>query len=363
MKTIYLLRHAQPEFACGESLCIGRTDLPLSTLGRMQCVLLAHFLRKEGIPVVYHSGMRRTEDTARAICESCLAQRDFREIDVGAWEGMSFRAIRDAYPEIYELRGRDPYRCTIPGGEAPQACLHRARAVLERVTEETKEDRFAIVAHAGINRLLLCALLKKPMEQYLKIPQPYGCVNVLQYEDGVYRVQSVGKTPYPALDEGLIEALYQAVALPERVRRHCRAVAKKALQLAQNHCVDEEKLYTAALLHDLFRQEENHAQLAAQQLGALGYPEIGALIAYHHDLEVQEGQAVDEKMLLYLADKLVYEDREVSLEERFAASGRKAVTEAARAAHARRYAQAKRAEKLVCAGVGCFQTGMGGRVV
>ena len=59
----------------------------------------------------------------------------------------------------------------------------------------------------------------------------------------------------------------------------------------------------------------------------------------HHDLEAAE---LDEAAVLYLADKLVREDKRVGLEERFAASALRCTTPQARASHARRLETARR---------------------
>lgn len=49
----------------------------------------------------------------------------------------------------------------------------------------------------------------------------------------------------------------------------------------------------------------------------LGYGRVGTIIASHTDLESDETDAITEKEILYLADKLVDEDKVISIEERF----------------------------------------------
>ena len=55
MRKIYLIRHSQPDFPDGKKMCIGKTDLPLSALGRMQSVLLAEGLKEKKISKVFCS--------------------------------------------------------------------------------------------------------------------------------------------------------------------------------------------------------------------------------------------------------------------------------------------------------------------
>ena len=70
----------------------------------------------------------------------------------------------------------------------------RARAALAYVAQRT--GRCAVmVAHAGLNRLLLCALLGRPLCEKKRIPQGYAAVNLLQYAHGAWRVLQVDGGP------------------------------------------------------------------------------------------------------------------------------------------------------------------------
>ena len=44
MRRITLVRHAHPDYPVGAHVCLGRTDLPLAPVGRMQGVLLEESL-------------------------------------------------------------------------------------------------------------------------------------------------------------------------------------------------------------------------------------------------------------------------------------------------------------------------------
>ena len=129
--------------------------------------------------------------------------------------------------------------------------------------------------------------------------------------------------------------LFQQAGTPTAVIAHGEAVARCALELAAQlqTPVNLNLLEAACRLHDLARGQQDHAGAAAVILDREGYPELGAVIALHHDLP-EEASA--EAALLYLADKLVRGTERVSLEERFAASRRKCVTEEAIAAWQRR---------------------------
>ena len=63
-------------------------------------------------------------------------------------------------------------------------------------------------------------------------------------------------------------------------------MAEKAVQLcrslaAAGWTLDEEPLRAAALLHDLRRQEKQHAQAAARLLRQKGYFRVAAVVSAH----------------------------------------------------------------------------------
>lgn len=139
-----------------------------------------------------------------------------------------------------------------------------------------------------------------------------------------------------------IEQLLTEADTPEHIRAHCRAVAQKAMYLASrvDQATDRALLRAACLLHDLARaSHKDHAAAAANFLAGKGYRVLAEIIGQHHDLK--EHTSI-EAQLLYLADKLVQETREVTLQERFSASREKCTTPAAMEVWQRRYRDALR---------------------
>lgn len=110
--------------------------------------------------------------------------------------------------------------------------------------------------------------------------------------------------------------------VPDNIIRHCREVARVSLVMLNSlktaGCpLDEDALEAAALLHDIAKREKNHAQAGGELLKELGYGKVGEIIASHTDIEVNENAIITENEILYLADKLVNEDKVISVEERF----------------------------------------------
>ena len=308
MRRICLIRHGHPDFPFGERRCVGgRTDLPLGALGRMQAALLPFLPELEGLSAVFCSPLARARETALPLCAAPRVMAGLEEQDMGVWDGLSFREIRERFPELYEARERDP--SLLPeGAESIDEVRARMRAALLRCLDESEGDiavaghRTAIASLTGHRELLL-----------------HGSVTVLRWDGERYSIEALGVRPCPPLTRRLAETLLAAAAPGERVEAHCRAVAAEALRIA--------------------RAEPDHARVGAAWLRELGYADAAACVERHHDCC---GEAIDEAAVLFLADKCVREDRRVTLAERFAGSEARCLTPEARAAHAARLEAALR---------------------
>lgn len=114
---------------------------------------------------------------------------------MGEWEGLSFEEIRRLYPKLFKLRGLDPGNVAPSGGESLNAAGTRFAEALFALLRQTRGD-IAVVAHAGVNRMLLGRLLGLNARQSLNIAQPYGCVNRLQLDNKALKILEIGTPPH-----------------------------------------------------------------------------------------------------------------------------------------------------------------------
>jgi CTP:molybdopterin cytidylyltransferase MocA len=108
----------------------------------------------------------------------------------------------------------------------------------------------------------------------------------------------------------------------EKIIDHGKTVAKVALALGK--AIQQSKidlnldlLVAAGLLHDLARNQRDHARVAMQILDNLDYPAVAEIVGAHMDIQVEEQTAISEKEVVFLADKLVSGTRIVDLKARF----------------------------------------------
>jgi alpha-ribazole phosphatase len=181
---LYLVRHGQ--VADGHTdRYHGHNDIGLSANGVRQFEELAAQLKPVPLAGVYAS------DLTRALTGAEIISRDrevapqiipeFREVHFGVWEGLNFTEIAERYPNELEARFRDLSSFRIPGGESLTDLRTRALPRLTSLIQRHHQEAFLIVAHAGINRVILSDALGLSLEFLFRLDQSYGCLNVIDY--------------------------------------------------------------------------------------------------------------------------------------------------------------------------------------
>ncbi len=181
---LYLVRHGQ--VADGHThLYHGHNDIGLSPQGVRQFEGLADSLRPVVLSGVYASDLTRAWTGAEIISRGRelkpQAVPEFREVHFGAWEGLSFAEIAARYPAELQARFRDLSSFRIPGGESLGDVRNRALPQLDLLVKEHEGQAFLIVAHAGINRVILSEALGLDLANLFRLDQNYGCLNIVDY--------------------------------------------------------------------------------------------------------------------------------------------------------------------------------------
>jgi len=181
---IYLVRHGQVE-GYEEKRYNGQVDVPLTELGREQSARICEFLSRVPLSAVYCSDLERSHYCAELIASAhgllVNADQALRELHIGDWEGRTWAELQEAYPDDWRARLKDLVNFQVPGGESLQDAADRIRPVVHSIVEEYSGCDVAIVAHGGVNRILLLDAMDAPLEQAFSIEQDYGCVNIIDY--------------------------------------------------------------------------------------------------------------------------------------------------------------------------------------
>lgn len=121
--------------------------------------------------------------------------------------------------------------------------------------------------------------------------------------------------------EGEIQEIYHYFDATDDIISHCETVSHAALEICEklrHEDVNTQQVEAAARLHDAARRLPDHAQQIGRLLRKMGYGRLAEIVEVHMDLPKEAAEVLDERAILYLADKLVVGNRKVTLEQRFA---------------------------------------------
>ena len=196
-KQIYLLRHGEIVDS-GEKRYIGQTDVPLNSKGLAQAFWWREELSHVDFEAVYSSDLIRAMDTAKGVVNIHESQihvmPQLREIDLGDWDGETMENIKTRFPDSWKERGRRMDSFRPPNGESFDDLHDRVIPVFQKIISEMTGD-VLIVGHAGVNRIILCHVLKKPIKELFDIPQEYAALNLIDCSEGRPIVLTMNRTP------------------------------------------------------------------------------------------------------------------------------------------------------------------------
>ena len=189
--TLYLIRHGETEG--GEIRRYkGTIDVPLSEKGLRQMEQISKYIVEKGgkgglMNAVYCSDLTRAIRSAEIVAEphslKPVILSSLRERNFGLWEGMSFDEIMEKYPLEFDAWAGNPLKFSPMEGESTLAMRDRVIQAMSEIMENHNKENIAIVAHGGVNRIILCHILGIPLENIFRIEQDYGAVNIIEFWD------------------------------------------------------------------------------------------------------------------------------------------------------------------------------------
>ena len=219
--TLYLIRHGALEGG-GPKRYNGSIDIPMSEEGILQIKESSAFIREilnsahrskylsylkdvhdaaggaveqeagnteatPGLDAVYCSDLSRAVKSAEIIAEPYglmpVKIPALRERSFGVWEGMTFSEIKEKFPGEFEAWADNPVAHSPVGGESTLEVKDRVVKALKDILNRHTGENVAVVAHGGVNRILICDILGASLENIFRIEQDYGAVNVIEFWD------------------------------------------------------------------------------------------------------------------------------------------------------------------------------------
>ena len=195
---LLLIRHGEL-VTSKEWRYVGHLDVELNETGIDQMKRAGERLKNECVEVLLSSDLKRTIKGAEII-GSALGiapqhHREFREINLGQWEGLTRDEIVDRFPEEFEARAKDLPNYRIKNGESFADLKSRVIHKLAQVLKDHHGKNIALVAHGGVNRIILTHVLGMDLNNLTRLDQAYGCLNIIDYFNGMPVVRLVNDSP------------------------------------------------------------------------------------------------------------------------------------------------------------------------
>ena len=179
MLTLLLTRHGHTVRSEPEQYLGQRVAAPLSERGRTDAVRLAE--RLDGVPIerVISSPLERAADTAAILAPAGVPIEPddrLKELDYGAWEGLTVEQIEERFPGEYDRYDADPSAFHVGGGENGAQVGARLRPLIDELLDWSEgggsqqpsgaDRNVVVVGHSSLNRVLLALVMETPMRDY-----------------------------------------------------------------------------------------------------------------------------------------------------------------------------------------------------
>jgi len=158
---IYLMRHGETAWNVEQRLQ-GRRDSALTEKGLRQAAAYGERLKRETLPLadlrIVCSPLRRACHTAEIVLaalglppERIELEPRLAEIDLGAWEGLTWKDVERDHREVFERRKADRWNIPVPGGESFADIAVRVGSWLNEVGEA---GTTLAISHGGTSRIV-----------------------------------------------------------------------------------------------------------------------------------------------------------------------------------------------------------------
>lgn len=163
----------------------GSKDIKLNNKGIKQAESLAKRLSELKLDKIYSSDLKRAYKTANTVAKKHqLAVEEIaelQEVDFGGWEGLGFDEIKEKFDFTLEDWLRAPVDTKVPEGESLLDIKERVVPAFKEILARHEDEKILIVAHGGVNKVLLSHLLNMPLKNCWNLEQDNTAVNKVNF--------------------------------------------------------------------------------------------------------------------------------------------------------------------------------------
>ncbi len=161
----------------------GVSQSPLNERGLKQAEAAARALDEEKPFALYASPLRRAVQTADAISSrtgiEVVTEHGLIEMDVGEFEGLTGRQLRERFPDVMRSWDEDAYSTLMPGGESLEIVSERAWETVARLADVHADETVVAVTHNFTIQMILCTALGMPPNNFRRLRVDLGSITRL----------------------------------------------------------------------------------------------------------------------------------------------------------------------------------------
>lgn len=185
-----------------EAVFGGCLDYDLTETGHKQAEIMAEYvLKKYNVDSVYAGDLSRAVKTAEKVAQplGLEIQQDkrLREIDGGAWNGMTFEDIREKYTEQFNFWETDLSRAKPPNGETVFELQKRALEAIADICEKERGKTVLVATHRVLLRTVQCKWENRELSDINKCEWLSNCsVSEVMYDNGSLIPINIGQDDF-----------------------------------------------------------------------------------------------------------------------------------------------------------------------
>jgi broad specificity phosphatase PhoE len=200
MTKLILVRHGHVE-GIDPVRFRGRTDVPLTELGRRQAGAAGERIAARWAPdAIFTSPLCRCTETGAAIARATGVAAQvlpaLSDIDYGAWTWKSYDEAREQSPGLFGRWLAAPHLMRFPEGESLQDLAARGADAVRTALDVQPDGQVVLVGHDSINRAILLQLLDQPLSAYWRLEQSPCAINEIDIADNAVTVLRINDTAH-----------------------------------------------------------------------------------------------------------------------------------------------------------------------
>lgn len=206
--SIWFLRVGQSAYNQRRTF-MGQADAALTHLGHAQVQAALAMIRRQRITQVYTAPQSICQETAQMAAMQWQApvtvMPAWADQNMGAWTGLTWREAGVQYPTEMQLRMADVVHSPPPSGESLAQVAARIMHGWREVQQGAQGQRVVVVTAGLPIQIVLCALLRVPLQNHWMWRIDYGAWTAIELYNGTPIVRCMNQVPYVDLrtDDGM----------------------------------------------------------------------------------------------------------------------------------------------------------------